>query len=123
MEFTKGALKKLDIFGVPFTFKYNKKENYPTSLGGIFIILFVVLALYLGISKLIVFIQREEFSIIYYTMNIPLTEQIILRDSKAAIAFGFDRTAYGRFSVYDVLGIETRFVIYSKTLNVIISEI
>ena len=32
MDFFKGILRKLDIFGVPFGFKYNKKENYPTAL-------------------------------------------------------------------------------------------
>ena len=73
MDFFKGVLRKLDIFGVPFGFKYNKKENYPTALGGLFIIFFAIMALYLGISKLIEFIHRDNFSIIYYTMNIPIT--------------------------------------------------
>ena len=117
MDFLKEALRKLDIFGIPFTFKYNKKDNYPTPLGGIFIILFAVVALYLGISKLISFLYRDNFSIIYYTMNIPLIEQIKLKESNAAIAFGFDCTSNGRFSVYDVLNIETAFVVYSKTLQ------
>ena len=117
MDFFKGVLRKLDIFGVPFGFKYNKKENYPTALGGLFIIFFAIMALYLGISKLIEFIHRDNFSIIYYTMNIPITEKIILKESKAAIAFGFDCTKYGRFRVDDVLNIEVRFVTYSKTLQ------
>ena len=67
MDFFKSILRKLDIFGVPFGFKYNKKENYPTALGGLFIIFFAIMALYLGISKLIEFIHRDNFSIIYYT--------------------------------------------------------
>ena len=116
MQFLKGFLRKLDIFGLPFTFKYNKKENYPTSLGGLFVILFSIVSLYLGISKLIEFIHRDNFSIIYYTMNIPLTEKIILKESKAAIAFGFDCTSNGRFKVDDLLNIEVRFITYSKTI-------
>ena len=91
-------LAKLDIFGVPFSFKFNKKESYSTSLGGLFIILFTILSLYLGISHLIAFVQRDNFAIIYYTMNIPITEQIVFKESQAAIAFGFDCQKNGRFS-------------------------
>ena len=110
-------LAKLDIFGVPFSFKFNKKESYSTSLGGLFIILFTILSLYLGISHLIAFVQRDNFAIIYYTMNIPITEQIVFKESQAAIAFGFDCQKNGRFQVDDVLGINVTFVTYSKTLQ------
>ena len=117
MDFVKGFLTKLDIFGEPLSFKYNKKEKYSTPLGGFFVILFVIVSLYLGIYNLVGFIGRNNFSIVYYTMNIPVTEKIIFKDSKAAFAFGFDCTSNGRFKVQDVLNIEVRFVIYSKTMQ------
>ena len=97
MKFLTKIFKKFDIFGVPFSFKYNKKDTNSTPLGGLFIILFAFLALYLGIRNLIAFIQRDNFSIIYYTMTIPVTEKIILKNSKAAIAFGLDCSTNGRF--------------------------
>ena len=119
MDFLKNTLKKLDVFGVPFSFKFNKKDSYPTPSGGLFVILFLIVALYLGISKLIAFIHRDNFAIIYYTMNIPVTEKIILKDSKASIAFGFENNCgtNGRFKVQDVLIVEARFVIYTKTME------
>ena len=34
-------LRKFDLFGVSFTFKYKSKEKYTTGLGGIITILFL----------------------------------------------------------------------------------
>lgn len=117
MEVLKRGLRKLDVFGIAFTFRFNKKETYSTSLGGLFVILFSFAALYLGFYNLMGFIHRDNFSIVYYTMNIPVTEKIIFKDSKSAVAFGFDCTKNGRFKVEDVLDVQARFVIYSKTME------
>ena len=117
MKMVKRLFKKLDFFGVPFSFKYKNKETYSTSLGGLFIILFAFVSIYLGIYNLIAFIHRENFSIIYYTMNIPVTEKIIFKNSKAALAFGFECDNKGRFKVDDVLDIEVNYVTYSKTFE------
>ena len=68
------TLRKLDFFGVPFSFKYNKKEKFTTSLGGLFVILVTIISLYLCIYNLKAFIDRDNFAIVYYTMNIPKTE-------------------------------------------------
>ena len=102
MEFLKKVLRQFDVFGEPFSFKYNNKESYPTSLGGLFMILFFILSLYLIIYNLIAFIHRDNFSIVYYTMNISLTEKIEFKESKAALVFGFDYSTYGRFKVEEV---------------------
>ena len=40
--FVRGFLKKIDFFGVPFSFKYNYEEKYTTCLGGIVFILFCI---------------------------------------------------------------------------------
>ena len=50
-------------------------------------------------------------------MTIPVTEKIILKNSKAAIAFGLDCSTNGRFKAEDLLDIEARFVVYSKTME------
>ena len=70
------TLRKLDFFGVPFSFRYNKKETFTTPLGGLFIILFTIMSLYLCFYNLIAFIDRDNFAIVYYTMNIHKTESI-----------------------------------------------
>ena len=48
-------LRKIDIFGVPLNFKYKKEDKFSTTLGGIIIIAFCVLALVFGIYYFIPF--------------------------------------------------------------------
>ena len=110
-------LRKLDFFGVPFSFKYNKKETFTTPLGGLFIILFTIVSLYLCFYNLLAFIDRDNFAIVYYTMNIPVTEAISLKNSNAALAFGYDCTSYGRFRANDILDIDVQYVACLKTLE------
>ena len=110
------TLRKLDFFGVPFSFRYNKKEKFTTPLGGFLIILFTIISLYLCFYNLMAFIDRDNFAIVYYTMNIPKTEGISLKSSNAALAFGYDCSSYGRFKADDVFDIEVRYIAYSKTL-------
>ena len=50
-------------------------------------------------------------------MNIPATEKIILKDSKSAIAFGFECTERGRFKVEDIFSLDAKYVIYTKTME------
>ena len=117
MKVLKKCLTKLDIFGILFSFRFNKQEAYSTSLGGLFVILFAILALYLGIYNLIGFIHKDNFKIVYYTMNIPVTEKIILKESKSAIAFGFECSARGRFKAEDIFALDAKYIIYSKTME------
>ena len=110
-------LRKIDIFGVPLNFKYKKEDKFSTTLGGIIIIAFCVLALVFGIYYFIPFYKRQNLSIIYYTMNIPETETIRFKDSQAAFAIGLDCEANGRFKAEDVFKLESRHVIYIKETN------
>ena len=90
MKGTKRIFRKLDFFGVPFSLRYNDEEKYSTSLGGFFSIAFCVVVVVVGIYYFIPFFNRKNFSIVYYSMKISKTDQIILKDSKAAFAVGFD---------------------------------
>ena len=110
-------LRKIDLFGAPFNFKYKKSEKYSTPLGGLIILIFIILSLAFGIYYLIPFLNRKNLSIIYYTMNLPKTEQIRLQDSKAVFAVGFDCDSNGRFRPDDVFDLESRHIIYSKTIE------
>ena len=115
MKDLKRYLKKIDIFGVPLTFRYKSKDKYSTSLGGFVLILFCILVLYLGIYNFTKFINRKNFKTIYYTVNIPKTDMIKLEDTKAIFSLGLDCTSKGRFKAQDVFNLEARYVNYTKT--------
>ena len=117
MKKFKNFLRKIDLFGAPFNFKYKKSEKYSTPLGGLIILIFIILSLAFGIYYLIPFLNRKNLSIIYYTMNLPKTEQIRLQDSKAVFAVGLDCDSNGRFKADDVFNLESRHVIYTKTIE------
>ena len=84
----KKLLKKFDVFGVPFSFKYKNEGSFTTAAGGFFFIIFLIVLIVIGIYYFIPFFNRKNFTIIYYTMNMVSTDQIKLSDSKAAFAFG-----------------------------------
>ncbi len=51
-------------------------------------------------------------------MNIPKTEQVKLKESKAAFAVGINcEKSNSRFTADDTLELETMFVIYNKHMN------
>ena len=107
-------LRKIDIFGVPFNFKYKTKDKYSTPLGGFILLIIASLSLGFGIYYLLPFLNRKNLSIIYYTMNIPKTEQIRLKDSQAIFTVGLDCDDYTDLKAADVFKLETRYVIYLK---------
>jgi hypothetical protein len=49
MKCFKLFLRKIDVFGVPYSFKHKKNEKYSTSLGGFVLILFTVVVFVIGI--------------------------------------------------------------------------
>ena len=115
MKTIKGFLKAIDVFAVPLSFRYKEKVYYSTALGGFFIILLVVAALSVGIYYFIPFINRKNFTIVYYTMNLSQTEQIKLHESKANFAFGLScEKIVNGLSVFDVLKLESKFIIFTK---------
>ena len=117
MKSIKKFLRTIDIFGIPLTFRYKKNDKYSTSLGGLTIIIFIILAIAFGVYYFIPFVKRQNLSIIYYTMNIPKTEQIKFKDSKAAFAIGFDCQKNGRLKVEDVFKLDAVFANYVKEMD------
>ena len=87
------------------------RNYYATSLGGLFIILLVIVVLVIGIYYFIPFVNRKNFTVYYYTMNLPETEQIKLSESKANFAFGFNcEKKVNNLSVTDVFQLESKFI-------------
>ena len=116
MKKIKNFFSKLDIFGVYFSFKYKKNDEYRTSLGGLFFIFFCVAALVIVIYYFIPFMKRQNYSIIYYSMNLAKTEKVILEESKAPFAIGLTCNADKENGIkgQDLLNFESRFIIYKK---------
>ena len=114
MKSIKKFLRKIDLSGIPFTFKYKSKEKYSTSLGGFILILFSLVVLYFGISYIIEFINKKNFTIIYYTANIAKTEIIKLKESKGTVSFGLDCQFKGKHRAEDLFKLETKFINYTK---------
>ena len=117
MKSFRNFLRRIDIFGVPFNFRYKTKDKYSTPCGGFLFLLFVVLALTFGIYYLIPFINRKNLSIIYYTMNIPETEVIKLKDSQAAFAIGLDCENKTAQDPYEIFNLEIKYVLYTKDMD------
>ena len=80
-------------------------------------ILFCILVITFGVYYFIPFVKRQNLNIIYYTMNIPKTEQIRFKDSKAAFAIGLDCETKGRFKAEDIFTLESTYINYIKELN------
>ena len=115
MKCIKSFLRKVDFFGVSFFFRFKGDRKYRTSLGGLFIIIFIVFVICFSINYLIPFINRENFTIVYYTMSLPFTEQINLKETKSAFAVGFDcKTSLDGTNAEDLLKIQLSFSIQSK---------
>ena len=68
MKSVKSFLRKIDVFGVPYSFKYREKEKYTTSFGGLFIVLFIFAALFMGIYYFIPFYNREKIILQYISL-------------------------------------------------------
>ena len=90
MESFKSFLCKIDIFGVPYSFKYKSEDKYTTPLGGLVVLLFVTAALILGIYYFIPFYNRKNFTTVYYTLTTPKADRINFAETKAAFSFGLN---------------------------------
>lgn len=117
MKKIKKFLKKLDVFGVPMNFRYKLKDTYSTSLGGFIMILYCILVFIIVVFYLTKFINKENFTTIYYTVNLHKTEPVNVKESNAVFSFGLDCQFNGRFKAEDILTIDSKFVIFTKSLD------
>ena len=116
MKCINGFLQRIDVFGVPYSFKNKKNEKYNTSLGGFVFLLFIVVALMFGIYVFIPFYNRKNFSIIYYSMNMPVTDTIKLSESKANFAVGLECPFEQKTQVSgkDLFNLQLTYIVYTK---------
>ena len=76
MKSINNFLETIDIFGVSYSFRFKNKEKYGTAIGGFFIIFLCILILVMGIYYFIPFVNRKNYTIVYYTMNLAETEEV-----------------------------------------------
>ena len=109
--------RALDIFGVTFAFRYKSKEKYQTAVGGLFVLLFFVLAIAMGIYYFIPFINRKNYTIVYYTMNLAATEEVSLFSSESNFAVGLtcEKNENEHLKITDILDLKSRYVLYIKS--------
>ena len=119
MKCIKGFLQKIDVFGVSYSFKHKKSEKYNTSLGGFIFLLFIVVVIIFGIYYFIPFYNRKNFSIIYYSMNMPVTDTIKLSESKASFDIGLECPFEEKTQVSgkDLFDLQLTYIVYSKDHN------
>ena len=110
-------LQAIDLFGVTFAFRYKSKEKYKTALGGFFVLLFLILALVMGIYYFIPFINRKNYTIVYYTMNLAATEEVSLFSSESNFAVGLncENNDNEKLAITDILDLKSRYVLYIKS--------
>ena len=116
MEKILNVMRVLDSFGVVYNFRYRDKKKYKTALGGFFLILFLVLVFVLGILSFIPFVNRKNYTIVYYTMNLAETENVELYRSESNFAVGLscDVKDYQKKDIFKFLELKSNFVKYQK---------
>ena len=113
MKILNGCLRKFDLFGVSLTFRYKSKEKYTTCLGGIVTLLFIALALVIGIFNFIPFYNKKNFTSIYYTLKLAETEQVIFDKSKVAFSIGLNCwIAYDGTKAEDLFDVFYKYIYY-----------
>ena len=119
MRTLKKYLSKIDIFGINFTFKYREKEVYQTAMGGFIFFLFLIALIVMGIYYFIPFVNRKNYTIVYYTMNLASTEEVHLFSSESNIAYGLscEENEDETKKIEDLLYLETKYVYFIKNLD------
>ncbi len=88
MDSAQSFLRMIDIFGLAFTFRYKGNEKYQSAIGGFIFIIFLILALAYCIYYFIPFVNRKNYTVVYYTMNLASAEEMNLFSSDSNFAFG-----------------------------------
>ena len=119
MDTIKSFLSTIDIFGTTYSFKYKQKERYQNVLGGFIFILFLALVLAFGIYNFIPFINRKNYAIVYYSMNLAVTEEVNIFQSESnfAVAIQCDNNKNEKLTGNDLLELKSSYILYAKHSN------
>ena len=117
MKTIKNFFTALDIFGVTYGFRYKDKEKFQTAVGGFFVLLFFALVIGMGIYYFIPFINRKNYTIVYYTMNLAATEEVNLFASESNFAVGLNCENNDKEyrKINEIFNLKSRYVLYIKS--------
>ena len=119
MNAIKKFLTMIDIFGINFTFRYKNKERYQTTIGGLIVLLYCIAVVVMVIYYFIPFINRKNYTVVYYTMNLAKTEEVSLFSGGSNFAVGFqcENNKAEKASINDLLNLELKYIYYIKEMN------
>ena len=115
MASIKKFLRTIDIFGIYYNFKYQNHEKYKTVVGGIFVILLFIFVCFMMIYYFIPFVNRRNYTIVYYTMNLATTEEVDLFTADSNLAMGLECGSNN--GIYDLLDLVVKYITYVKSAD------
>ena len=111
----KQFFNSIDLFGVPILFKYQNKNKYSTSLGGLSFALLCLFIIAVLAFNFISFLNRKNYNIIYYSTSMTGTEEINLDESETTLAIGLDCDEDNNGTkATDLLQLDLFFITYSN---------
>ena len=84
----RALFKKFDYFGIQFNFNYQSREKYCTVIGGVGFLIFLAVAIAYSVITLVPILKRQKMSVIYYSMQIPHTDEINFQKYSYNFALG-----------------------------------
>ena len=113
MNTIRSYLQKIDVFGVPYSFKYKNKDKYMSATGGLFVFLFIGVTIFIGIYYFIPFYNRKNYTTVYYTLKLDKTETVNFGESETAFAIGLNCFAGSDGTVAtDLLRVDHKYIYY-----------
>ena len=106
----KGFLRKFDILGESFTFRYKDEENHSTELGGIVCIVFYIFIFSYCVVNFFPFYEKKNFTLRYYSINLVDTQDISFLINNSSTAFAFGLTDGNNGTINDLFNINLSFV-------------
>ena len=103
----KNFLKKIDYFGIEFTFEYESKDKYHSITGGIVFLFFILISLIYTLITLTNLIQRKNLTVVYYKMQIPSTDSINFDNYTLTNAFSVVCSGQNSSDISDYFSIQT----------------
>ena len=119
MEAFLNFLRVLDSFGITYNFRYRDRKKYQTAIGGFVYILFLIFVFIFVILNFIPFVERKNYTIVYYTMNLAETQEVNIFESKSNFALGLscEKSKNEKRDIFDLLDLTSNYVSYHKFNN------
>ena len=110
--------RRFDFSHLDMTFEF-ESEYLCSTIIGIFFIFYIIIGLVIILLNFIPFAQHKNFSLQYYTQNLPKTENLYINNINSAFAFGLDCKNDSRTEMAkELFNITVKFIISRYGKNV-----